>query len=376
MLLALLIACSDTPPDGFVLVVSGRVVDEADEGRAATVTLGTVDGEVIATSQADAAGDWSTVIYGDTLLGNELVALYDAPGATQGWARYVLNVRSPTIATLDPGPWQTWEASERHLPAMQLADEADEGVATIRVVGLDGARLPGQVLELRRGWNAANTDPAQQELVADDDGEVTFRATPGWWTARAPATATTGEARFGVFVSASTDLGTLDGVVPPLEDRWLTAALTWGPHPLDLDLHLTSPLAGGQSGEAGEGTYHLWADDPRHPENTTAAAEAEMLRTDNDGEGPESLFVVSRPDDGDTRLSVLDNDNLSDSATTQLAHGRAQLQAWIKGQEPAYFTVSPGEVATLWRPVEIHDDIVYEVEDYALGVQPDDKSAF
>lgn len=376
MLLTLLIACSDRPPSGFVVVLSGRVVDESDDGRAATVTLGTPDGEIVATSQADATGEWSTAVYGDTLLGNELVALYDAPGATQGWARYVINLRSPTIATLDPGPWQTWQASERHLPAMQLADEADSGTATLRLVSLEGERQPGLVVELRRGWNASSADPAQQEGVTDGDGELQVSATPGWWTARVPATATTAAARFGVFVSATTDLGPLDGVVPSLDERWLTAALTWGAHPLDLDLHLTSPLAGGQAGEAGTGTYHLWADEPRHPENTTADAEAEMLRTDNDGEGPETLVVMSRPDEGETRLSVLDNDNLSDTATTQLAHGRAQVQVWLHDQDPAYFTVSPGEIATLWRPVEIQSDVLYQVEDYAVDVQPDDKTAF
>lgn len=377
MILALLLtACSDKPPDGFVVVISGRVVDEADAGIGATVTLGTLDGEVVAIAQSDAGGDWSTAFYGDELLGNELLALYDAPGYTQGQARYMLNLRSPTMNALDPGPWQTWQASERRLPTMQLAGEAEEGEADVRITTLLGERVPGATIELRRGWNADSAAAVQQQVVADDVGEITLRAVPGWWTARVLPGDGVGEARFGVFFSPSGSIATTTGVVPSLDPVWLTAALTWAPHPLDLDLHLAAPLKGGQAGEDGSGTYHLWEGDPRHPENTTADAEAQMLRTDDNGEGPESLVVVNRPEQGESRLSALDNDNVSDVTSTQLGHGRAQLQVWLAGQEPAYYTVSPGEIATLWRPVEIEDDVSYEVETYDLGVQANDADAF
>lgn len=377
MILALLFtACSDEPPDGFVVVISGRVVDETDAGIGATVTLGTLDGEVVAIAQSDAGGDWSTAFYGDELLGNALLALYDAPGYTQGQARYMLNLRSPTIHALDPGPWQTWQASERRLPTMQLAGEAEEGEADVRITTLLGERVPGATIELRRGWNADSAGAVQQQVVADDVGEITLRAVPGWWTARVLPGDGVGEARFGVFFSPAGSIATTTGVVPSLDSVWLTAALTWAPHPLDLDLHLAAPLKGGQAGQDGSGTYHLWEGDPRHPENTTADAEAQMLRTDDDGEGPETLVVVNRPEEGESRLSALDNDNVSDVASTQLGHGRAQLQVWLSGQEPAYYTVSPGETATLWRPVEIEDDVSYEVEAYDLGVQADDADAF
>ncbi len=377
MILSLLLAaCSDKPPTGFVLVVAGRVVDEADDGIGATITLGTPEGEVVAIAQSSASGDWSTAVYGDELLGNELVALYDAPGSAQGRARYLLNLRSPTMHELDPGPWQTWQASERRLPTMQLAADAEEGEADIRITTLLGERVPGATIEFRRGWNADSASPAQTQAIADDVGELSLLAAPGWWTARVLPGPTSGEARFGVFCSPGGSIATTTGVVPPLEPVWLTAALTWAPHPLDLDLHLTAPLKGGQAGEDGSGTYHLWAGDPRHPENTSADAEAEMLRTDADGEGPESLVVVDPPDQGESRLSVLDNDNVSDSTSTQLGHGRAQVQVWLQDQDPAYYTVSPGEIATLWRPVEIEDDVTYEVETFEIGVQPDDAAQF
>lgn len=374
-------ACTDPAEQGYVVVLSGRVVDEAGAALpGAQVTLGTSAGEVVAITTAGSDGGWTCPMVGADLDGNELRALYDMPGRAQGRARYAINLRSPTVAELDPGPWQTFEATDRRLPTMQLADEAEAGAADGRVVGLDGAPVPDARVELRQGWNAADSDPVAAVVRTGDDGRFGADLPPGWWTARVPEQNGRRASRFGLFVSGTdTRAVNASGVVPALDDAapWLTASLTWSPHPLDLDLHLTSTLRAGTAGGDGNGVYHIWSGDPRQPETTAVDAEAELLIADADGDGPEAIAVYAEPEDGaETHIGVLDNDDVSDTSSTQLGLGRAQVQLWMGDGEPAYFTVSPGEVGTLWRPVEIEVGQLYAVEEYLSGVAPDDADAY
>ncbi len=373
-----LLGCTDPLVEGYFLVVSGQVVDEAADGiGGATVRLGTGDpAEVVAITQADADGEWSIPLVGTELLGNELRALYDAPGMTQASARYSVNLRSPTVTGLDPGPWQTWQAAERRLPSMALAEDVEVGRADATVVDALGEPVIGALVELRRGWNAAASDPVLIVATTDEDGRFALADAPGWWTVSVPAGASWGASRFGLYARVAGEPEGTIGVVPGLTPGWLTLSLTWGSHPLDLDLHLTSPLRGGQNGQDGTGDFHVWSQNPRHPENDIAEAEVELTRMDDDGGGPEIIEVVEPPDEGETRVSVMDNDNVSDGASTQLTRSGAQVQVWLVDQEPAYFTISPGEVATMWRPVEIETDVTYAVEGYSTGVDPTDGSAF
>ena len=367
-----LFGCADRPPNGYVLVVTGAVVDETGAGiGGATVTFGSepLGGAVtpVAACQADPDGTFTTALYGVDLDGNELRAIYDAPGRTQGWARYVLNLRSPTVAELDPGPLQTWEWTSRTLPSMELGSDVPSAHGAGQLVDLLGAPIAGASVELRRGWNAAAGDPVQQVVTTASDGGFGFDAVPGWWTAAVVPGSDWGAARFGILVKANANAATV-GVAPGLDDLWMTAALTWGPAPADLDLHLMAP----QKGTDGGVEYHVWAGAPRHPENDIVEAEAQLLRADADGMGPESVELVSEPDAGETRLDALDNTDVADPAASELGKGRAELQVWIAGEEPAFYTSSPGTLGTLWRPVEIADGVQYEVETYAEGVQSED----
>lgn len=373
--------CVDPAEQGYVVVVSGRVVDELGTALpGAQITLGSPDGQVVAITRAGQDGSWTCPIYGTELDGNELRALYDMPDHAQGRARYVLNLRSPTVAELDPGPWQTFEATDRRFPTMQLADAAEVGSADGRVVDWDGAPVPDARIELRQGWNAAASDPVAADVRTGADGRFAVQQAPGWWTASVLADDTHGAARFGVFVSgADTRVVNAAGVVPPSSSDarpWLITTLTWSPHPLDLDLHLTSTMRAGLSGGDGTGLYHIWSGNPRQPETTAVDAEAELRTADADGDGPETITIVSPTEEGDeTHIAVFDNDDLSDPSSTQLGLGRAQVQLWMGDDEPQYFTVSPGTAGTLWRPVEIEEGRIYAVEDYPSGASPDDATA-
>lgn len=376
MLLLLLAGCADRAPYGFIVIVTGRVVDNDGVGiGGATVTLGSSpignpEFEEVAVSQADPDGNWTLPFFGTELVGGELRALYDAPGRTQAWARYVLNLRSPSIAALDPGPVQTWESTSRRLPTMELADEAATAHGEGVVVSILGEHITGATVEMRRGWNAASKDPVGAAATTDSTGAFSFDGAPGWWTATVQPGATWGESRFGVFLRSGETESTV-GVVPSVPPPWLSAALTWS-SPTDLDLHLMAP----QKGTNGATEYHVWSGDPRHPENDVAEAEAELVRADSDPNGPESLVVQSAPDTGEIRLSALDNTDIDDPNATQLGLGQAQLNVWIEGQEPTFYTGSPGEVATLWRPVEVEGGVQYQVETYSIGAQPTDDEAF
>ena len=103
--------------------------------------------------------------------------------------------------------------------------------------------------------------------------------------------------------------------------------------------------------------------------------EIRTLIADDDGTGPETIVVYSAPEEGETHVAVLDNDDFSDPESEQLGLGRVQVQVWLADQEPAYFSASPGTVGTLWRPLEIESETVYAVEDYEIGVAPDDAAA-
>ena len=376
-----LLACVDRPVTAFIVVISSRVVDEGGAPLSgARVTLGTPEGEVIAILYTDADGRWTCPVEGMLLDGNELRALYDLDGHTQGIARYVLNLRSPTLSPLDPGPWQTWQASERTLPTMQLADAAEIGSGDGRLLTPLGEPVSSATIVLRRGWNAEADAPILATATTREDGRFGIDATPGWWTATVEPDIGRGEARFGFFVGSSSSEATVNapGVVPPVQTEdapWLTATVTWSSRPLDLDLHVTSPLRGGLAGEDGSGLFHVWAGNPRHPATTNADAEGELWVADQDGTGPETIVVFSRPEEGETHIAVMNNDDFSDPESEQLGLGRAQVQTWIADQEPAYYTVSAGTVGTVWRPVEIESDTVYAVEAYQTGVAPDDATA-
>ena len=125
--------------------------------------------------------------------------------------------------------------------------------------------------------------------------------------------------------------------------------------------------------------YHLWAEEPVHPEDVPEEEQdAWMLRTDSDGYGPESLRVDALAERGDVRLSVFDNDNVSDATTEALSDSGAVLQLWFGEDIPRYWQVSPGEIATLWHPVtvDVQTAVPYVVEEYSFGEDPHDDDAF
>jgi hypothetical protein len=276
---------------------------------------------------------------------------------------------------------QTWQTTDRRLAAIRLATESDVSTVAGRVVdATTGLAVAGVPLSLKQGWNATIGDPALDAATTDEDGAFRFQASvAGAYTVEAASTDATGLARFPAFLTGS---GTraVGLVAPPTEPGQYRASIVWGSEPFDLDLHLSAPLRGGQAGEDGTGQYHVWSGDPTHPDRPADGEDydAEIELSSTTGYGPETIFVRNPPGYGEVRFSVLDDDHLSDDDSTALAGSDVVMQVWSGEDVPRYFTVSPGQAATLWRPVVIDSEtwVVYAVEQYDVGVDPSDPTAF
>ncbi|MDP2312065.1 MAG: carboxypeptidase regulatory-like domain-containing protein [Pseudomonadota bacterium] len=380
-LLGLVAGCSPAGLDGFWVEVHGRIVGE--DGAAidgATVVVASDEGVPVAEVRTNGEGEWRAPLYGNVLEGNVLVALVRASGYAEGRATFEVHLRSPDVATLRAGPVQTWDATSRALATVRLA----EATATAHVNGrvldaVTGAPVAGVPLALQEGWNATVGDAAVGATETGPTGEFEFETTKGgMYTVTASESGAYGAARFPAFLTASG--GRAVGLVgPPVGADQLRASVSWGDAPFDLDLHLSAPLKGGISGADGTGQYHIWSASPSHPTRTADdEREAWMERTDADGQGPETVWIASLADRGDVRLTVFDNDNRSDDDSTALADSDAVLQVWAGEDTPRYWTASPGEVATAWRPVEIDVTTLlpYAVESWTVGIDPSDPEAF
>lgn len=381
MILVALVGCGPAAVEGFWVELHGRVVDEAGEPvTGARVSLATAEGALLADVGTSSEGEWRAPVYGTTRIGNVLVGLVRADGFAEGRVTWEVELQSPEVVPLDAGPGQTWGLTSRQLAAVHLADDTELATVSGRVVhAVTGAPVAGVPLSLQVGWNAPVGDASAGATETDDTGRFVFEASrAGMYTVTASETSATGAARFPAFLTDAG--GTSTGVVgPPVEAGQLRATLAWGDRPFDLDLHLTAPLKGGIAGADGTGQLHVWSGEPVHPERAEGEErEAWLERTDADGQGPESVWVESLAEQGEVRISVFDADNRSDASSGDLSASHAVVQVWFGEDTPRHYTASPGEIATLWRPVEL--DVAtyttYAVEQWSFGAAPNDAAAF
>lgn len=379
--LGLLAGCGGVPVEGYWVELHGRLVGE--DGLplgGAEVSLATSEGMQIASVGTSTEGEWRAPIYGDALEGNVLVALFRADGYAEGRATLEINLRSPSIVALEAGPGQTWDVTSRQVATMRLAEDAELATVTGRVVdALSGEPVEGVPLSLQVGSNAPVGDAAVGATESDAVGAFAFSVTrPGLYTVTAAEGPGTGPARFPAFLSARG--GVALGVVgPPVLAGQLRATLVWAESPSDLDMHLSAPLKGGIAGTDGTGQYHIWSGAPTHPARSEGEErEAWFDRQDADGEGPESVWIDSLAEEGEVRLSIFDADNRSDADSAALGGSDAVLQVWFSEDTPRYYSASPGEIGTLWRPVEmdVASFVSYQVEAWSFGADPTDPGAF
>lgn len=373
-------ACVPAGTQGWIASLDGYVVDERGAPvEAAEVTLAGTDGTPIGSAVTDASGLFAFPLAGEQLTGNAVVALVHADAVAEARATFPVNLSDARIATLSAAPEQTWQVVHRRLAAVRLADDAPTGTATGTLRDAD-TRLPveGARLSLRQGWNAQPGDPVVLEVESGSGGRFAVEASPpGIYTVSVAAGGGYESARFPAFLTQGG--GVADGwVAGPLGAGQLRATLGWT-GAVDLDLHLTAPLKGGQAGQDGNGRYHVWAQETTHPD-TAAAGEsnARLLEPIGAGPGGETILIETAPGEGQIRLSAFDMTHRENTENTELAGSEACIQVWYGSDEPAYYTVAPGQIATWWQPaaIDVATGIVYAAEEYDVGVLPGDAGAF
>ncbi len=376
------VGCGVAGVEGWFVDLHGRVVDARSAAIGdAQVVLATVDGDELVRAATASDGTWHVPVAGTELTGNTLVAYFSAAGAADLTATLEVNLRSPEPVILQAGPGQTWQTTDRRIPTLRLADAADRASVDAQILdAVTGQPVPGLDLVVQPGWNAPIGAASVIDAVTDTEGRVRLEAgVAGWYTVLVAPTEVYDRSRFPVFLTAAG--GQAMGTVSPhVGAGQLRAALVWAGTPFDLDLHLSAPLKGGQAGEDGNGQYHVYPGEPHHPELDYEGVgyEAAVERTSSAGWGPETIAIYDAPGPGEVRLSVVDMDNLADASSTALSESDAVLQVWNGEELARYYTVSPDEVATWWRPMVIDVDtaVAFQVEEYAVNVNPADADAF
>lgn len=382
MILLSAVGCGVAPVEGWFVDLHGRVVDERSVGvEGATVRFATPTGVDLGATESETDGSWHMPVYGTELVGNSLILLIESADTADLRAVLDVNLRSPEVVALDAGPAQTWQTTERRVPTLRLADPADAASVEGQVLdALTGRPVGGLPVSLQRGWNAPLGDPSEGEATTDAEGRFAFTTWPaGWYTVSVAPTEVYDPARFPAFLTAGG--GQARGTVSPhVAVGQLRASLVWGSAPADLDLHLSAPLQGGQAGEDGNGQYHVYVGEPHHPDEDPEANgwEAAVELSTNAGTGPETVAIYEAPGPGEIRLSVVDMDHLADPSSTALSESGAVLQVWNGDDLSRYYTVSPAEIATWWRPfaIDAGSGVVFQAEEYAVNVNPADADAF
>lgn len=378
----LLSACAAPDLEGFFVDLGGKVVDiDGAAVAGADIRLETPDGDEVGDAETDATGSWSFPVYGTTLDNNSLVGTISASGYAETRSTWEINLMSPEVDHLRQGPGETWSGVARTLSPVVMAPAADRATVAGAVVdATTGAPMSGVSIALQFGANAPVGAAAVASASTDGDGRFSLELdTPGAYTVFATGPAGYDTARFAAMALA--DGGWSRGaLVPTLEPGQAVASLGWTTTPADLDLHLSAPLSGDVVGSDHNGQYHVWPGEPSHPDDLVGGAdlEATMLRTDEDGIGPETVMVYSMPGPGELRLTVVDNGSLGDSRSTALAASRATLQVWNGEDTPRYWTVGPGTPAVAWHPVTIAvpEATVYVLEEYLGEIDPSDAEDF
>jgi hypothetical protein len=359
-------------------MLRGPVVSETGTPLEATLGLATDDGVVIASVDTDGEGWWALPILAGSPVENVLRASVVAPGYAEGLARIEVDLQDWQLDTISADMGESWSPIEVRMPAIRLADEAAAATATCTLRGaLDGAPV-GAEAELRRGWNAAEDEPMVDALRAGPDGVLRLEAdAPGMYTVRVAANGDRSDARFPAMLAGGTDCN--GWIAPVLGATELLVTVGWS-GPLDLDLHVSAPLKGGQAGADGTGRYHVWSQEPTQPERPEedGGYEAEVSPIVASAPGGESVRVDDvTSTEGVARVTVFDMSNRSDADSRSMAEGDPVVQAWTGGAA-RFYSMAPGTTATSWTAAEIDGPSgrSYRVEGYSVGGQPGDPTGF
>ena len=220
---------------------------------------------------------------------------------------------------------------------------AETGTAIGKVVSAaNGGGVSGALVELRVGVNAT-LGAANKVFTTISGGNYSATSLPaGTYTVRVTRSGyETGGGRV-VIVSGTSTAQPDIALSPLLGAGQRRVVLTWG-NTLDLDVHLTGPLASGQR-------FHVFYD-------TTGSLTAEPFcrfdLDDRDGYGPETITLGQRIP-GVYRISVHNYDDRENPASVQLSQeSGAMVQVFDEQGLIQEYTVPSGGMGDIWRVFEL-----------------------
>ncbi|MCV6638988.1 ricin-type beta-trefoil lectin domain protein [Candidatus Albibeggiatoa sp. nov. NOAA] len=234
------------------------------------------------------------------------------------------------------------------LDQVLLIPEQYAGTGTmtgLAINGITGGGLADVTLRLREGMNTQTGDIVV-ETVSTDDGSYQLQTNGGNYTLEA--------SKLG-FVTSYTNVVVLGGetrpeqnvtLVPILGSGEVRAVLTWGRTPLDLDAHVTGPLANDER-------FHVfWPTISRGSLDTTPFAQLDV--DDVLSYGPETITLAQTNLAGVYRYSVHDYTNRAASGNNGLAKSGAQVNIYNEFGLIATLNV-PNQSGTLWTVFEIRE---------------------
>ncbi len=305
--------------------VSGRVVEAADAPgiAGARVTAQDLNAAVVATTTADANGNWSLP---GLALGSVLEFVISATGYVS------VTVASTTVTgalTIENAPLARTSAATGGLGGR------------VRDASTNAAITTGAAVELRNGINVT-TGLAAYATTTAADGSYAFTGLAAGTYTLVMRGAGYAQSSRTVAVTGGATLANADLTLSAnaSANQW-RAVLTWTAASRDLDLYLTLPAAG----TARQQIYFL------RPGNCAASPFACLDRDASTAPGPETI-TISQLGTGIYRFYVHNYNTPSSATDSTLMNSGAQLRVFRGTAQVASYAV-PQQAGTLWTVFEL-----------------------
>ena len=370
----LMLAACGSGVEGWILMAAGVVVDEfGDPAPGAAVSLVAEDGSLMGTVTSGDEGTWSMPVL-VTELDVAVPARIHASraGYVDGltYTELLFSEPSKVAYELWTGPGQRLQAQIRRMPPVQLIEDGDDASANgVLLDALTGQQVPRAQFVLRAGLHAPDTEAIKGQGSTDADGAFDVELEPGVYTATVEPFTGYELSRFPVRVVPGGWQNQVGVVAPPPGNGELIASVSWLEGVVDLDLHLSGPLAGTDDPNA---RYNIWTGASPHPSSGDPVA-AVVVETGQ----LETAVVYDLRDAGDYRLSAMDADWEDTDASLALGQGRVLAQVWHDGRTWSE-SVSPGVPCNLWRALELDIETgdMIRLQEYESGIEASDNIRF
>ena len=224
---------------------------------------------------------------------------------------------------------------------------------------LTGNTVADVTIKLRKGW-----DKKTGEYVKDIYGNVGDYAVnsnaSGFYQLEALEGSYTAELTKNGYVTGYLNLvcGQMDinqdaVITPVLSANQYRVVLTWGENPLDVDSHLTGPLADGSR-------FHVFYNSKIAYDGGEKVAELDL--DDRYSYGPETITTtLTQNQNGVYRYSVQDYTNRGNNPSSALSLSGAQVKLYNGNELINTFNVPVNQGGTLWNVFELENGTLRKI---------------